>query len=129
MIAFLIFKSSSQNIDLVSPDYYAQELKFQDKIDGQNNMNSLTEQIVCSVDDNNLMIQFPKALNNSETTGEVLIYRPSDASLDVKTAFKPDTSGLQKIETASFKRGSYKIQVSCAAAGKNYFFEQDIFIN
>ena len=32
-ILAMVFGSSSQKVDLVTPDYYAKELKYQDKID------------------------------------------------------------------------------------------------
>ena len=36
-IAFMVVMSSRQKIDLVTPDYYAEEIKFQEKIDEKNN--------------------------------------------------------------------------------------------
>ncbi|MEQ1555036.1 MAG: FixH family protein, partial [Ferruginibacter sp.] len=44
-ILFMVFKSSSQNTDLVTTDYYAKELKYQDKIDEQNRVSALTAPI------------------------------------------------------------------------------------
>ena len=35
-IAVMVYNSAMQNIDLVTPDYYAKELKYQEKIDETN---------------------------------------------------------------------------------------------
>jgi hypothetical protein len=36
MIGVMVYKSVTQSVDLVAPNYYEQELKYQDKIDGIN---------------------------------------------------------------------------------------------
>lgn len=129
MIVALVVKSSQVNTDLVSADYYAQELKFQDKINGQKNLSNLTNSIECVTERNAVLITLPEELRNNSTKGEIVIYRPSDALLDVKQILKADTSGIQRIQSKSFKRGLYKVQLNCSSQGKNYFFEKDIFYN
>ncbi|MGL6269890.1 MAG: FixH family protein, partial [Chitinophagaceae bacterium] len=44
-IMFLVIKSSRQQMDLVTTDYYAQELKYQDKIDQSKRADGLSEPI------------------------------------------------------------------------------------
>ena len=40
MIGVMVYKSVTQSVDLVAPNYYEQELKYQDKIDGINNLSA-----------------------------------------------------------------------------------------
>lgn len=129
MIVALVVKSSQQNTDLVSADYYAQELKFQDKINGQKNLSDLATSIACEAEENAVLITLPQELRNSSTIGEILIYRPSDAQLDIKQDLNTDVNGNQRIQSKLLKRGLYKIQLSCNSEGKNYFFEKEIFYN
>ena len=44
-IMFLVFKSSSQKMDLVTTDYYAKELKYQQKIDAMNKVQKLSDTV------------------------------------------------------------------------------------
>jgi hypothetical protein len=44
-ILFMVFKSATQKMDLVTPDYYAKELKYQEKIDESNRVNALSEEL------------------------------------------------------------------------------------
>ena len=61
-ILMMVFKSSSQKTDLVTTDYYAKELKYQDKIDEMNRVAALSEPVGYTVKDNSLLIKFPKLL-------------------------------------------------------------------
>ncbi len=45
LILTLVFMCFGQKVELVSKDYYAQELKFQDKIDAINNEKGLSGSI------------------------------------------------------------------------------------
>ena len=129
MIVFLVLKSNHENTDLVSADYYAQELKFQDKIDGQNNMNALSGQVQCEARNKTVNITFPQELFGKNTTGEILFYRPSDATLDLSSKLEMDAQGNQVIHSENFKRGIYRMQLKCVANSKSYYYEQQIFMN
>ena len=41
-ILFLVYKASSQKMDLVTPDYYEQELKYQSQINATERANALS---------------------------------------------------------------------------------------
>ncbi len=129
MIVFLVLKSNHENTDLVSADYYAQELKFQDKIDGQNNMNALSGQVQCEARNKTVNLTFPQEMIGNNASGEILFYRPSDASLDLSNKLDIDAQGNQVIHNENFKRGIYRMQLKCIVNNKSYYYEQQIFMN
>lgn len=129
MIVFLVYKSNNEKVDLVSPDYYAQELKFQDKIDGQNNMNSLSGKVEYTAKNQTVELKFPAEFFGKITAGEILFYRPSDAALDIKGKLSLDSLGRQKITNSNFKRGVYRMEIKCALDKKQFYFEEQIFMN
>ena len=57
---FLAFKSSKQNVDLVTEDYYAKELQYQQKIDELKRTASLSAPVNFEVVNHALTIRFPK---------------------------------------------------------------------
>ena len=59
-IMFMVFKSSSQKVDLVTTDYYAKELKYQQKIDAMNRVSLLSDTVKYEMSEGNLTIAFPK---------------------------------------------------------------------
>lgn len=76
-IGFMIF-SFTQKVDLVSKQYYADELKYDEKMLAENNTMKLSK--VLSVKNNGdlLSIQFP----NTPESGAIHLYRPSESDMD-----------------------------------------------
>jgi hypothetical protein len=86
-IMFLVFKSSSQKMDLVTTDYYAKELKYQEKIDAMKNVHQLSDTVKYEMNEGKLTIVFPKDFAGKKITGDVLLYCPSDEDKDVTQNF------------------------------------------
>jgi hypothetical protein len=121
-IVFMVIMSSRQQIDLVRKDYYAAELKHQDRIDETTNANSLSEKVTLKHADRAVEIKFPAEMKNKALKGTALFYRPSDARLDRQFELKPDTTGTQLI-TGDFAAGIYNVQVQWNCEGKAYYSE------
>lgn len=126
-IVFMVFKSSTQNTDLVTTDYYAKELKYQDKIDEQNRTAALSAPVESSMKDGLLTISFPKDFAGKKLVGEAVLYCPSDEKKDIKKEFTLKDELLQMAIPAGSK-GLYELHVSWQAAGVSYYFEKKIFI-
>lgn len=129
MILGLVFLTLHQDIQLVSDDYYEQELKYQDKINASANSLQLDRQISFSADNKRILIDYPKEFFGKKIEGEIVFQRPSDAALDYKTNIQLNDSGQQIVLSDKFKMGLYKVQVSIKMDNKDYYFEQSLFIN
>lgn len=87
-IGFILFfvvrmsTDSRANHDLVTEDYYRQELAFQNEIDAQNNANKDITKLQLAKTPNGLEIRFPEKLNPKNIKGTVSLYRPSNKQLD-----------------------------------------------
>jgi len=126
-ILFMVFKSSSQKFDLVTPDYYAKELKYQDKINEMNRVSALSAPVTCIIKGDSLVIAFPKDFAGHKLTGEAVLYRPSDEDRDIKKGFNIQDEHLI-ISLSSAKKGSYELHLSWEDGGVAYYFEKKIFI-
>ncbi len=128
LILTLVFMCYGQKQDLVSKDYYAQELKYQDKIDAVNNSNALPNSISHKVMGSNIIISLNDSLPQNNFSGIINFFRPSDASKDVqlKMAF---VNNQQIIDKRTLQHGSYKMQLSWENDGKKYYKEEVIFID
>ena len=100
LIVTMVAMTMSQKVDLVSKDYYAQELKFQDKIDQSNRANALIEPLNWMVSNGKIEINFPKEFKNQKITGTINLFRPSDASLDKKIAVSSLQNGNKSFPLA-----------------------------
>lgn len=128
LIVALVVMSYVQKVDLVSDDYYAQEMKFQDKIDAINNEKGLVGSIHHSINGNEITIAADSSLLSADFEGTIHFFRPSDSSKDIhlKMNFVNNT---QAIDSKQLVHGAYKLQLSWTSNQKKYFKEEVIFIN
>lgn len=128
LILTLVFMCFRQNVELVSKDYYAQEIKFQDKINAINNEKNLTGSINHSVNGKEIILTIDPALLNKNFEGTINFFRPSDSSKDFQLKMN-FVNNEQIINTNELIHGTYKLQLSWIVNHKNYFKEEVIFIN
>lgn len=125
-ILFLVFKASQEKFDLVTPDYYEAELKFQNVIDDKQRVTELSAPPKITHSVNTVRIQLPAEFLNKELKGELYLYRPSDASKDVKKSFTSN-KGFVEIPLEKDLSGAYELKLSWQADGKTFYNEQRIF--
>lgn len=128
LILSLVSMAMHQNVDLVSKDYYEQELKFQDKINKSNRAHSLKEPLSWEVRSGSLLLKFPEQFHGQKISGTIYFFRPSDAAMD-KTIPLSDDTLLLNISTVQLKRGLYKMQINWEVNKEEYFNEGIIQIN
>jgi len=126
-IMFMVFKSSTQNTDLVTTDYYEKELKYQEKIDEIKRVSALSAPVEYSIHDNSLILSFPKDFAGKKLVGEAVLYCPSDKKKDIKQRFTVLDEALQ-IPIPANSKGSYELHLSWNDGGVTYYFEKKIFL-
>lgn len=128
LILTLVFNCYSMDVDLVSKDYYAQELDFQQRINATNNEKDLNASISHSVNDKSVVLTIDSTLLSNDFKGTVTFFRPSDSKKDV--SFKMNfVNNQQIIDAENLIHGAYKLQLSWTSNQKSYFKEEVIFIN
>jgi nitrogen fixation protein FixH len=128
LILTLVFMSYGQKVELVSTDYYAQEINFQQKINAINNEKSLSgKSISHSINGNSVILKIDSTLASSDLYGSVKFFRPSDSSEDVEIKMN-FTNNEQIIDAKNLIHGTYKLQLSWTSNQKKYFKEDVIFI-
>lgn len=125
-ILFLAYKASQQNFDLVTENYYDAELKYQAVIDEKTNASLLSEPPKISHTVNSLSVQLPREFASRDVKGEIYLYRPSDATKDIRKNFETGR-GFYELQLGSNLSGSYDVKLTWEANGKRFFNEQRIF--
>ncbi len=119
-MSYLVYRTFNTDFDLVADDYYAKELIFQDQINSENAAASLDVPLIVVLEKGNIVFKFPDGAPDS---GEILIYRPSDASLDLTLDIKTDSSGVQYYNYKDLQSGYYKFRVKWNKNDVSYFKE------
>ena len=114
-------------MDLVTTDYYAKELKYQQKIDEIDRVNALLAPVTCEIKNNELVIIFPKDFSGKNITGEATLYCPSDEDNDATQKFNIVDAPLI-VPIPSIKKNAYELHLTWHSGELNYYFEKKIFI-
>jgi nitrogen fixation protein FixH len=122
--------ASMQRYDLVTPDYYAQQIDYQSQIDKNARTALLTEQptIEFRNGDRTLSVAFPATFDPAQTAGTIHLFRPSNSSWDRTVPIALDAAGAQIIPAEKLVRGYWKVKVDWQSNGESYYFEQPIVI-
>jgi hypothetical protein len=124
-IAVLVTVCVRQDINLVSKDYYRDELKYQQKLDQINNANHLSHLPVIAIENGLAKISFDGSQHIQ--TGTLKIQRPSNEKLDRNFPLSPDQS-VQEFNLGNWTPGLYRASVSWTMNGKEYYFEKQIVL-
>jgi nitrogen fixation protein FixH len=126
----LVVMACSQRADLVSPDYYERELKFQSRIDQVERTRHAAGQAVVAYDEGArcITVSLPAAQAGHDISGHIELYRPSAAGMDREVKFMPDAKGLQRLDAAGLVPGLWKVRVSWTFEQKDYFLDEKIIV-
>ena len=125
-IGILVFKASNQKFDLVTKDYYEQELKDQQVIDQAANTSRLSTKISVEKREGELKISFPDEMKNKKKHVDFYLYHAADAKKDFRRSFQLDENELTQALPAGMS-GMYELKLSWEADGLKYYFEQKLF--
>jgi hypothetical protein len=128
LILTLVGVSSGEKVDLVSADYYEQELKFQNKLDDSKRSNELEQPLEWIVVPGAIKLKFPKEFKGRKTEASVYLLRPSDSKMDKTIKVLSDTTTERLIATDKVIAGIYKMEISWEAEGQKYYNEGVIHI-
>jgi hypothetical protein len=128
-VSFTIF-STRQHVDLVTADYYEQEVRYQDHLDRVNRAASLQApaQIGYDTATKLITVTLPAEHLNQPLKGWIQLYRPSSATLDQKLNLQVDAAGHQNISAANLSDGLWHVRVSWTMNGADYYYDQKLII-
>ena len=122
--AFIAF-AVRNDMELVRPDYYDHEIKYQAQIDRLERTSAIQGQLGLDYDASAkaVSLTLPAA-----AAGEVHLYRPSDSKLDRRVKLELDSAGRQRLDVSSLRGGLWRMRVSWTAGGSEYYFEKPLVI-
>lgn len=132
--AFVIFMvvmvvmASKQDFDLVTDDYYAQEIAYQKDIDARHNNAALAQPATISLDEKAKILAVHIPIEVAPQEGEIYLFRPSGTALDKKYRLEVDAEGGQFIDVSGITKGAYDVHMTWASGGVQYKVNQRIII-
>ena len=126
IVSFTVF-ASRQREDLVRADYYDEEVHFQKQIEKVKRTDPAQAElaIAYSAQRQEISLQLP-AIQSGNATGQVMLYRPSDARLDQRHPLAVSANGAQTINARQLQPGLWKVRVEWSCNGQDYYFDRAI---
>lgn len=137
IVAFVVFAgailtmvtiSMNREVDLVSDDYYQQELRHQTQIESESRSNALGESPSIGVSASSVSLKLPTLFDADSVSGTLTFYRPADRKKDFVVPLKLDSSNTQRVRTSPLEKGLWRLKVRWSAHDQSYYHEEAIVI-
>ena len=126
--AFITF-AVRQQMDLVRPDYYEEEIRYQVQFDRLERTRALGTAARINADAVRglLEVGIPAAHASALSSGTIQFYRPSDAGQDRVIPLAPSVDGWQTAALGDLGPGLWRVRVRWSTGGKEYAMD-DTFV-
>ena len=130
-IGFMVQRAFRTDVDLVSPDYYKQEIAYQKRMESVARTAALPAPVLVQYDSlaQRLTLQLPPALAGQIVRGTLHFFRPSNQKLDFKLPFAPTGQpAQQQLSTRRLLPGLWRLRLDFEAGGQQYFIDKELTV-
>ena len=128
MMASFLYRAYHAQEDLVTENYYEQEIRYQQQIDKQDNVRRLNGAPSLDLIGNELIVSFPDVFKGERIRGELYLQRPSDARADDRIAFDLEKGDRFHVPVADRMKGLYKVQLEWSAGEESFLANDRIYV-
>jgi len=125
LIVTLVTMSMKQDFQLVSGNYYEQEIKYQEVIDAGKNQALLSAPVTFTTSEQDVTVALPAEFADKAVKGKVSFYAAASAAWDATFDLSLRHNALT-VPRSRLHRTHYKVSVSWEADGKKYYQETNL---
>jgi len=114
--------------DLVSANYYENELNYQDQLDSAARAQKAGADIRFDAVARSLVIALPPTQAGQKVFGTIQLYRADAPAKDRTLDLTPGHDGTQTLNVAQFATGPWLLRVNWQANGQGYYLEQKFIV-
>ena len=123
-MGYLVYRCLHTDYELVSNEYYNDELKYQHVIDASKNSQALADTMSIKSVGGGILLKMPSEMKAAPVKGTVYFYCARSSAQDRKFALELDSSASQLIDKSKLETGTYTVKVNWEMQGKSYYAEQ-----
>jgi len=130
-IAFIMYfvikmqMNNNYNFELVTENYYHQEVSFQEKLNAKQNASIYLKEFSIKKRSKGLDIQLPSEIINHSSHVEVFFYRPSNKSLDFRYPVKSSNSIFSILDPRIIP-GRWNVEINIINDSIPYLFTKEL---
>jgi hypothetical protein len=129
MIVYLVVQCMNTHYDLVSKEYYKDELQYQQVIDETSRANQLSSRATVSQTNDQLIVQLPAEMQQQPVTGIILFYSIDNSQKDKQVALQLNGHAAQTIDSHAFIPGNYTAKIRWSSNKEQYYTEVPVTIH
>lgn len=129
LAGFAVFSSFNQ-VNLVSNNYYREGIDYQQQIERAERASEKGSQLTWKFLDNKkrLLLTFPNDSLRSSITGNIMFFRPSDATQDEIVPLAISETNNQIVSLENLSKGYWRIKVFWSKNEQEFYFEDKIVL-
>lgn len=137
LIAFALFAagvltmvviSMNREVDLVTDDYYRQELKYEEQIASAKRTKSLGDSVRSELAGDAYLLTLPSHFRPDSTTGSLTFYRPANRKRDFVVPLLLAAGNRQTVQVGGLEKGLWRVKVRWSYLHEAYYREEAILI-
>ncbi|APU68319.1 FixH family protein [Christiangramia flava] len=131
-VSFILFlvttmlTSAKYEHDLVTEDYYAAELHYQNDIDAEQNLQRLPSPAILEKKREGLKFHFPSGMDPEKIEGRISLYRPSNKQLDFNYQLRQPENAEIVIPAKLLQPGRWNLIVFWNYEGKEFLYKKEL---
>lgn len=125
-MGFMVNRAMQQNYDLVSDDYYAEEIVYQEIIDRKTNALKLEDKAQLKIEGEEVYLNLPSDFEGKSKTFTVHMYYELEAAKDFNFEVENSTENKFAIPFKNFSTGKWIAKVKLSCDGTDYYFDPEI---
>jgi hypothetical protein len=122
----IYFGNGMKNAEMVSDNYYDDELNYQQVIDAKSNAEKLAVKPIYLQNQSGITITFPKEITPDNKKASFVLYRTDDANLDIKKEMQLDANNSFNIPSKILSKGSYTLMLKWQIEKKKYQLDYSV---
>lgn len=127
-ILYVVYRSVSEKVELVTEDYYSQELVYQDRIDEIARGKAAGEVVIRRKAAEIIEIELPEKISGDAGTYSIHFYKPDNSNLDFVEEVKLEGGQRRMVIERNVIPGKWLVKISAMTNKISYYWEVNTFL-
>ena len=128
MMSYMVYRCMQTPVELVTKEYYRDELSYQQVIDSRRHADALKGKTRLVQEMEAVVLQLPEEMKHQQVSGTILFYCAADASKDKELALQVGMDAQQLIPIRTLSPGRYLVKINWQCGSTPYFAEKEFII-
>jgi nitrogen fixation protein FixH len=128
LMSYMVYRCMQTPVELVTKEYYRDELAYQNVIDGAKKANALSKSVIVFKESDKIVVEFPPEMKNWPLQGSILFYCAANEGRDRTVKLNIVSGGKLEIDNRLLAPGNYTVKITWNSGNSEYYSEQAFIV-